>query len=165
MGLPWVTESSAEKRIARASGSASTAATLLAAALLLLSQAQAAESMTPGSYEVTTETVMLHLEEALRYATTRETLCLGERDLRSAFPVLRHDSLKGCTLDHESRHDDAVSYLMACEGGNGTSGSARWQLGEKQLVGRLDVKLGGKNMTFYQRITATLLGECAAPAK
>ena len=33
-------------------------------------------------------------------------------------------------------------------------------LGEHQLRGRLDVKLGGKNMTFYQTVTALPLGAC-----
>jgi hypothetical protein len=27
-------------------------------------------------------------------------------------------------------------------------------------VGQLDVKLGGKNMTFFQRVTAKPLGQC-----
>jgi len=33
-------------------------------------------------------------------------------------------------------------------------------LGEHQFRGRLDVKLGGKNMTFYQTVTALPLGAC-----
>jgi hypothetical protein len=28
------------------------------------------------------------------------------------------------------------------------------------MVGTLNVKLGGKNMTFFQRMTAKLLGQC-----
>jgi hypothetical protein len=126
---------------------------------------QASDSTLSKDYEVTTETVMPHLEEALRYATTQERRCLNPQELASVFPILRHDSLKGCRLEEQNRRDDAVSYLLICEGGNGTTGSALWQLGENQLTGRLDVKLGGKNMTFYQRVTAKPLGGCTSEVK
>src|ERR1700726_272927 len=63
---------------------------------LTCSQARASESMPPRLYEVITETMMPHLEENLRYATTRQNRCLGRQELSSAFPILSHTSLKGC---------------------------------------------------------------------
>jgi len=50
---------------------------------------------------------------------------------------------------------------LVCEGGHGTTGRAIWQLGRTHSVGTLSVKLGGKNMTFSQRVTARALGACA----
>jgi len=41
------------------------------------------------------------------------------------------------------------------------TGSAAWELGEHRITGTLHVKLGGKNMTFHQRLTAIARGECA----
>jgi hypothetical protein len=111
-------------------------------------------------YEVITETGMPHLEENLRYAVTRENRCLTEAELASAFPILSHASLAGCKLRHERREGDAVSYLLVCDGGHGTTGNASWRLGEHSTVGMLSVKLGGKNMTFFQRVTAKPLGQC-----
>ena len=108
---------------------------------------------------------MPNLEENLRYAITHEKRCLSQQELTSAFPILSHESLRGCKLDKESRHDDTVSYLLICEGGHGTTGTARWYLGAGQIRGTLDVKFGGKNMTFYQRITVKSLGECVSEAK
>lgn len=136
---------------------------LLLVATLLWPQARASESAPATLYQVTIETGMPHLEENLRYATTRERRCLGRRELASAFPILHHESLKGCKLGHESRHDETISYVLSCEGGNATTGAARWQVGPQLLQGTFEVKLGGKNMTFYQRITATPLGECVLP--
>jgi hypothetical protein len=118
--------------------------------------------MPPGLYEVTTETTMPNLEENLRYTTTHERRCLSHEDLSVAFPVLGHPALKGCSLGRESRDGDVVSYTLICEGGHGTTGDARWELGERRIVGTLRVKLGGKNMTFHQRVTAVLIRECAA---
>jgi hypothetical protein len=122
----------------------------------------ASETMPARLYEVITETGMPHLEENLRYAVTRENRCLAGEDLASAFPILRSASLADCKLRHESRHGDAVSYLLVCDGGHGTTGSASWRVGERLMVGTLNVKLGGKNMTFFQRVTAKALGPCSS---
>lgn len=127
--------------------------------------ARAAESMPPRLYDVTTETMMPHLEENLRYATTRQNRCLSGQELFAAFPVLSHASMQGCRLDEESRGDEAISYVLVCAGGHGTTGSAQWRLDAQRMTGTLHVRLGGKNMTFYQRVTATVLGECGSDAK
>lgn len=120
----------------------------------------ASDSMPARLYEVVVETGMPHLEENLRYAITREQRCLGKEELASAFPILSHASLADCHLRQESRHGDSLSYRLVCDGGHGTTGSASWHLGEQSLQGTLHVKLGGKNMTFFQRITARLLVPC-----
>jgi hypothetical protein len=111
-------------------------------------------------YEVTTETGMPHLEENLRYTVTHEKHCMAHRRLDEAFPVLSHPALHGCSLKNETRHDDTLSYALVCTGGHGTTGEAIWQVDEHQIRGTLNVKLGGKNMTFYQRITALPRGAC-----
>ncbi|HEY5810953.1 MAG TPA: hypothetical protein VIT67_23480 [Povalibacter sp.] len=126
----------------------------------MAASASASETMPARLYEVITEIGMPHLEENLRYAATRENRCLASEDLASAFPILSHASLADCKLRQWSRHGDAVSYLLVCDGGHGTSGSASWRMGEHLIVGTLTVKLGGKNMTFFQRVTARPLGQC-----
>jgi hypothetical protein len=118
-------------------------------------------SLPPATYSFVTETSMPHLEENLRYATTTETRCLAAPEpLSAAFPVLQHASLNDCRLEQEARSGDTVSYVLACSGGHGTTGNAKWELSEKRSVGTLNVKLGGKNMTFSQRVTVVRLGEC-----
>jgi hypothetical protein len=122
----------------------------------------AAETLPARLYDVVTETSMPHLEENLRYAITRENRCLAGEDLASAFPVLQSASLTDCRLRYESRDADVISYVLACDGGHGTTGSASWRVGEQLMVGTLNVKLGGKNMTFFQRLTARPVGQCSA---
>jgi len=102
---------------------------------------------------------MRHLEENLRYATTRETSCLTGFD-PLAFPMLKHEALQGCHLEYEKHRDETISYLLTCVGPQGAIGDAIWQIDGNQIRGTLTVKLGGKNMTFYQRITATQVGDC-----
>src|SRR2546429_3745759 len=50
------------------------------------------ESVEPGTYEIIARTAMPHLEENLRYATTRERRCLRGHELSSVFPILHHRS-------------------------------------------------------------------------
>jgi hypothetical protein len=111
-------------------------------------------------YEVTTETSMPHLDENLRYATRTEERCLDIRDLSGEFWMLREVSLQDCRLVKVSESADAAGYLLMCDGGHGTTGTATWQLGRDAIAGTLNVRLGGKNMTFYQRITAKPIGFC-----
>ena len=109
---------------------------------------------------LTIETGMPHLEENLRYATTRSEQCLSRKDLDSVFPILQHPSLAGCKLREQSSDDDTLVYVLVCDSSAGTTGTATWRIGEHVIRGTLDVKLGGKNMTFFQRVTGTRLGEC-----
>ncbi len=116
--------------------------------------AAAAESPPPRLYALTTETGMPHLEENLRYAVRNETRCMSKHDLSAAFWMLEDVSLQDCTLVKATDEADSATYLLKCDGGHGTTGDARWQFGPDVITGTLRVRLGGKNMTFYQRITA-----------
>jgi hypothetical protein len=113
-----------------------------------------AQEPPPRLYEVVTETDMPHLEENLRYAIRREQHCLDRHDLSTAFWMLGHASLQDCRLVKAAEDAGSATYRLQCEGGHGTTGDARWQFEADRMTGTLRVRLGGKNMTFYQRITA-----------
>ena len=123
-------------------------------------QVQASEFRPPRLYAVTIETGMPHLEENLRYTTIHRTHCISSKDLSTEFPVLRSSALAGCTLGGEARQYDTVDFGLICDGGHGTTGTAHWHIGKNRIRGRLDVKLGGKNMTFSQTVTAKVIGKC-----
>lgn len=118
-----------------------------------------AGTFAPRLYETTIETGLPHLEENLRYATTHGHACLGEAQLASAFPILHHAALKGCVLDHAQHAGNTVMLTLSCIG-SATTGTAAWQFDRDTIHGTLDVKLGGKNMTFYQRLTGRAVGQC-----
>jgi hypothetical protein len=131
-------------------------------ALAIGSVAVASEALPPRLYNVTTETGMPHLEENLRYSVTQETRCLARENLAAAFPILAHVSLKDCRLEPDSEQGGTLVYRLVCTGGHGTTGDATWELGKDQVTGTLRVKLGGKNMTFYQLVRAVPVGQCEA---
>jgi len=123
-------------------------------------QAVAAEVARTKLYDVVTEIGMPHLDENLRYATIREQRCLDTGNLARAFPVLNDVSLRDCSLGISTQQTDGAVYTLQCTGGHGTTGSARWQFEGAKVDGVLNVKLGGKNMTFYQRIVGRAIGPC-----
>ncbi|MFL6602820.1 MAG: hypothetical protein ACJ8R9_16030 [Steroidobacteraceae bacterium] len=142
------------------------AAVLMVGPVLVMPRVHGSDAVRPQLYELTTETSMPHLEENLRYANTTRRQCLALSQLTTAFPILRHPALQGCRLAADGRAGDvaqpqSLSYQLVCAGGHGTTGAAVWHLDEHRLRGTLDIKLGGKNMTFFQRITAIPLGSCS----
>ena len=127
----------------------------------LASNTQAADTTARLLYEMTTETGMPHLEENLRYAVRNETRCMNTHDLSAVFWMLKDVSLQDCALVKATEDADSAVYSLKCDGGHGTTGDARWQLAPDVITGTLKVRLGGKNMTFYQRITAKPVGDCS----
>ncbi|MEQ8661734.1 MAG: hypothetical protein RLW62_13050 [Gammaproteobacteria bacterium] len=129
----------------------------LAVALLLVgpaAPASAGEAYPPGQYELAWQTVMPHLEE-MRRATEVATRCLdGAPD--ALFPVLRQPALRGCTLQPvvDGR------WRLTCRSDAVASGNASLHASGKVVSGDLAIKMGGKNMTFSQHVTATWRGSC-----
>jgi hypothetical protein len=137
---------------------------LAAAASLLCAAAWASDdAIAPGTYDVTARTLMPNLEDNLRYAMTRERRCLRAHDLATVFPILRHHSLEGCTLGAETRRGATIGYALACASPQVATGSARLDTAPGRISGSLEIKMGGKNMTFSQRVEAVRRGDCAPP--
>jgi hypothetical protein len=136
------------------------AARRVAASLLSSAACATGYAGEPGLYEITAQTVMPHLEENLRYATTREQRCLQPDEPSALFPILRHPSLEGCRLDEERRRGSSMRYRLVCASPQVASGTARLDAAGERIAGILDIKMGGKNMTFSQRIEAFRQRDC-----
>jgi hypothetical protein len=136
--------------------------TILSVTISLLGAAAwtPSEAVPPGIYEISTQTLMPHLEENLRYARTLERRCIRDHGLSDFFPILRQQSLNGCKLAAGNRRGNAIYYPLVCDGSNGTTGTAQLHADVDGIKGVLEIKMGGKNMTFSQRIEAKRQGDC-----
>lgn len=130
--------------------------------LVMFHAANATDLPAQGLYELVIETEMPHLKENLRYSIRREERCLGPEQIFSAFPALASQPLRHCTLTDERRENDARAFTLSCPGSSGTTGRAFWRVEAHRLTGSLEVKMGGKNMTFSERVTLRFLGECSS---
>lgn len=127
---------------------------------MVLCGSAVAEGAMSSLYELVVETSMPHLEESLRYTKTTSTQCLTKSELLVTFPVLAEDAFRGCRLSKQALSDTHAAYRLVCPTSTGTTGTAIWRFDASRLAGTLEVKLGGKNMTFHQRVTAMRMGEC-----
>lgn len=118
-------------------------------------------SIPPGLYELTAQTVLPHLEENLRYTTTTSRRCLGTEEATSLFPLLMLKAFAGCALEPVEPGTERA-YKLACKNPETATGVATFNVEAHRLRAVLELKMGGKNMTLSQRITAPRLGACAA---
>jgi hypothetical protein len=141
-------------------------ARLLAGLLTAASLAAAAApplAIPPGEYDLTTETVLPHLEEALRYATTRARQCLRAADATAVFPLLQHPAFSGCRLVPDAQAgDDGLHFTLQCANPQAASGTAVFAVDASRVSAVLALKMGGKNMTLSQRLHGPRLGACPA---
>jgi hypothetical protein len=136
------------------------AAAGLLAATSFSAHAASPVAIPPGEYELTTETVLPHLEEALRYATTRARQCLRAPDATAIFPLLRHPAFTGCNLVPDAQGSDGLHFTLQCANPEAASGSAVFAVDASHVSGILELKMGGKNMTLSQRLHGPRAGSC-----
>ena len=137
----------------------------LLAAVSLSGHAAAPVAISPGEYDLTAQTVLPHLEEALRYATTRTRQCLREPDATSLFPLLQHQAFSGCSLVPSAQPSDGLRFTLRCANPEAASGSAVFVVGASHVSAVLELKMGGKNMTLSQRLSGPRVGPCAVAGK
>lgn len=119
-----------------------------------MSAVSAADLHVPGKYRLQARISMPNLDENLRAAGYAKSLCISRAS--DLFPVLQQPALEGCLL---RAGDTKPVYQLMCESG-GTRGEAKLSRQGERWRGRLAVKMGGKNMTFSQHVTAEHIGRC-----
>jgi hypothetical protein len=127
---------------------------------LLASSVSAQVRIAPGEYDLTVETILPHLEEALRYATTHKRECLREPDATRLFPLLLQPAFVGCHLVPVANAGEKLHFVLRCANPEAATGSAVFSVSNYKLSALLELKMGGKNMTLSQKLTGTRVGTC-----
>lgn len=137
-------------------------ASVMAWCWVLLAPASPADEfeLAPGSYDISARMSMPHLDE-MRRIVTQERRCVSDGKPQALFPVLRQPALRGCNFGYGAAEGLEFEYLLVCQSARVASGKVRLTRDHDSIVGRLEVKMGGKNMTFAQRIEATRRADCA----
>jgi len=113
-----------------------------------------------GAYTLAAQTMMPHLDE-MRLVVRHEERCFDGSDaLPSLFPVMRQPALTGCSLGLGRRDGERLHYVLICASTRVATGSAEILPTARGAIGKLDVRMGGKNMTFAQRVEASRHGDC-----
>lgn len=129
-----------------------------------LGQADAASAA--YRYQIAATMVMPHLDE-MRRQVTQHSRCVKDDAPSDLFPVLEQHALRGCRLDYpksiEKLDGTRRDYVLVCASARVASGTASIDETGENLIGTLAVKMGGKNMTFSQRIEAHRGTRCVPP--
>ena len=67
-------------------------------------------------------------------------------------------------MDGEATEGD-LRYNLRCQNSEAASGVAKLVIEAERFTGALEVKMGGKNMTFTQRIEGKRTGACEIAAR
>src|SRR5688572_22912841 len=100
---------------------------------LLASNVSAQVRIAPGEYDLTAETILPHLEEALRYATTHSRECLRNPDATRLFPLLLQPAFAGCHLVPAASVGDKLHFVLRCANPEAATGSAVFNVSHYKL--------------------------------
>ena len=119
------------------------------------------------TYQIAATMIMPHLDE-MRRQVTQQSRCVKDDVPGGLFPVMEQHALRGCRLDYPKSVENADGrrreYVLVCASARVASGTASIAETGQRLVGMLIVKMGGKNMTFSQRVEARRGAACTPPA-
>ncbi len=94
-------------------------------------------------------------------------LCVDAAEAGGTFGLAvlsENNPLAKCEKSKARLEGRVLTFEVACAGMNAAQGHARFELQGDRFLGRINMKMGGKNMTFTQRSVAERLGECPAAA-
>lgn len=134
----------------------------LIAVAALHSPALAEPSLKAGAYEIE---VTLELPHVFDTNTRKiERLCLGQdRSTTLGLVVLStNNPLAKCPATNTKSSMSSLSFDVACQGVNAASGHALYDIMPEQFRGRIEMKMGGKNMTMTEVQVGHRIGGCEA---
>ena len=124
------------------------------------------EALRPGAYEIEFRLEMPHLEWVA--ASRQAAICVRDRDLvetQGLGAVSDNNPLSACPATNMTRAQGALEFDIACPGANAARGHARYLIGTDRFDGRIDMKMGGKNMTMTEVQSGRRRGDCSSAAK
>ena len=124
-------------------------------------QAEDEITVTPGSYDVTSTIVLPNLDENLTNSKTRDIVCLKSFKPEKLFPVLSHPSFTRCRLINQTSNiTGKKQYRLKCSNSQAATGSARIIISPDRITAQLKIKMGAKNMTMTQNVSAVKISRC-----
>ncbi|MCB1485629.1 MAG: DUF3617 family protein [Hyphomicrobiaceae bacterium] len=118
------------------------------------------DGLTAGAYEIE---VTLELPYVVDTNTRKfERLCLGpERSDTLGLMVLSNNNPLGkCPTSNAKSSTSRLSFDVACPGVNAATGHALYEIRSDGFQGRIDMKMGGKNMTMTEVQVGHRIGTC-----
>ncbi len=121
----------------------------------------AMEPLRAGLYEIRVRLELPHIDSAA--ATSLEKRCYGREEAPGTQPfavLSQNNPLANCPISNVHQAGDRLTFDVACSGLNAAQGHAVYTLGSDEFRGRIEMKMGGKNMTMAEVQAGRRLGDC-----
>lgn len=122
--------------------------------------ADAQTLLVDGAYEID---VTLELPSVLdTHAHKQARLCLSQ-DSGASFGLSilsENNPLAKCPISNAQVSDGLLTFDVACPGVNAASGHAKYVVSAESFRGRIEMKMGGKNMTMTEVQAGRRIGRC-----
>lgn len=123
-----------------------------------------AEYLGPGEYDVSVRLELPHLDTtpAMKVAT----ICISAEEVSPnlGLAVLSDNNpLAKCPTSNVQRSGGVLTFYIICPGVNAASASAVYNLRVDRFDGRINMKMGGKNMTMTEVQSGRRVGDCRPP--
>lgn len=138
-------------------------ATFLLVLYAALPPARADTILLSGAYEIEFRLEMPAVQDTNPRQVRR--LCLGsDRSENFGMIVLSDNNpLSKCPSSGTARAAASLTFEIACPGLNAARGQAVYDLGPDHFTGRIEMKMGGKNMTMTEHQVGRRIGACDTP--
>ena len=123
-------------------------------------QARGESSLQEGAYDVEVTLELPHVSDT----STRkiERLCLG-RDWSTTLGLVvlsSNNPLGHCPVSNARLSINTLSFDVTCAGLNAATGHALYEIMPEHFRGRIEMKMGGKNMTMTEIQVGHRIGSC-----
>ena len=116
--------------------------------------------LTAGLYRVEVVVEMPNVLRPMPFGVVERCIAAGDEADGSFLQIVSNPSIAACPLARRSLDRNRLTLEVVCGKLNTGRASARYELGEASYSGRIEVTMGGKNMTMTEVQRAVRLGEC-----
>ena len=123
--------------------------------------ASSAAALKSGAYEGEVRLELPHLEDLRQ--SKRARICVSAESgagNRGIGVLSENNPLARCPLSNIANDGNALAFDIVCEGKNAGHATARYILGPEQFRGRIEMQMGGKNMTMTEVQSGHRIGPC-----
>jgi hypothetical protein len=124
------------------------------------SSAMADGSLAAGLYRVEVVVEMPNVLRPMPFGVMERCIAGEAAEGGGFLQIVSNPSIAACPLARRSLDRNRLTLEVVCAKLNTGRASARYELGEASYTGRIEVTMGGKNMTMTEIQHAVRLGDC-----
>ena len=123
--------------------------------------AEDASLLTAGRYEVRSRLELPYAESNGVAKLSSICIVVGADSAHGLVVLSENNPLAKCPASNAHQDNTTLTFDIVCPGGNAATASAKYQLGPQSFEGRIQMKMGGKNMTMTETQNGRRVGSCS----